>query len=90
MLLSARRVVTLAEHLPSDAALYGSWGVRDELAAQTVEMLDAVRIQVAATTGNKKVKRWKRLDVPRPESVRPKKKGSWVQFAKDLARKVGG
>lgn len=70
------------------------WSYDREVLTQTVEMLDKVRVQVAATTGDKKVKRWKPIRLPRPDLVRPKKKsGTWVDLFSRLAkekRKKGG
>lgn len=85
--LSARQVANLAANLPSDAALNGGWGIQDELAAQTVEVLDAVRIQVAGLSGDRKVKRWKRLKVPRPGQPEPKKT-TWRDYARNLAETI--
>lgn len=61
------------------------WTIQDELAALTVEMLDAVRIQVAALTADKSVKRWRPFKVPRPEAVKPKKQSGWKKFIHDVA-----
>lgn len=89
--LSVRRAVSLWRGLPADAPSHGldGWTVNHELAAQTVEFLDRVRIQVASLTGDKKVRSWRPVQVPRPESVRPRPKrqslADWVrQFASDV------
>jgi hypothetical protein len=93
--LSARQLLVYIDGLPADAYTWGydGWSVRDELAAQTLELLDVTRRQTLQVLGDKKtraqVKREKPLQVARPESVRPKKKRSWVEFARQLARKVG-
>lgn len=80
-------MVVCLDGLPPEAATWGydGWTVQHELAAETVELLDAVRIQVAALTGDKSVKRWKAVQIPRPESVRPKK-NRWVEWAKGVAQ----
>lgn len=81
----------LVDNLPSDAAIHSGWGINQELSAQTVEALDRVQRQVAALSGDKKVKRWKLLRLPRPEAATPKKKANpWIEFARGLARQIGG
>lgn len=61
-----------------------------ELAARQVEFTDLLRLDLLyALTGSRKLKSKKPVEMPRPQSVRPKRTASqWVKFAKDLARTV--
>lgn len=88
--------MTLAEQLPQGALLWGHdhWTVDVEFAAETVEMLDAVRRQVAASAGAKRVKRQEPLKIKRPAFMGSGRgKGRRVKSASefaDLARRAGG
>jgi hypothetical protein len=92
--LSVRQLLVFIDGLPEDAQTWGfdGWTVQTELAAQTVELLDLLRLQTLRAWADKKsqskLKQLKPFEVARPESVRPKKKSSWVEFARQLARKV--
>jgi hypothetical protein len=87
-------LLVFIDGLPEDAGTWGydGWTVDKELAAQTVEFIDLMRLQTLRVWADKKtasrLRREKPFEVPRPESVRPKKKRSWVEFARGLARKV--
>lgn len=81
-------MAVLAEHLPDGAAIWQTdgWTFEREIAAATYELLDATRIQVAMLTGDKKAKRMKPVRLPRPETVRPKKRTgeAYLAWAKRL------
>lgn len=88
--------MTLAERLPQGALTWGHdhWSADTEFAVLTVEMLDAVKRQVAASAGSKKVKRQKPLHIPRPFYLEKKSgKGRRIKSAGDFAafaRGIGG
>ena len=88
--------MTLAERLPQGALTWGHdhWTVEIEFAALSVEMLDAVKRQVAASAGSKKVKRQEPLHIPRPAYLQKKSgKGRRIKSAGDFvafARGIGG
>lgn len=85
--LPPARLLTLAEYLPQGALLWGheGWGVDKELAAETVEMLDAIRRQVAVSAGAKKARRQQPLQIKRPSYMNKKKPGRKIKSAGDLA-----
>lgn len=89
--LTMRALLIRVDGLPDTARLagYDGWGADRELAAQTVEVLDLVRRQIAALTGAKKSKLGKPLHLPRPAALEPKKKRrlSWREFADRINRK---
>ena len=87
--------MTLAQKLPMGALTWGhdGWGVREELAAQAVDWLAAVKMQVAASAGSKKARKKNPPRVPRPAYMEPKKSGRRIKSASDFAafaRGMGG
>lgn len=77
----------LAEYLPEDAALWrpDGWTTDRRLMGMLIELVDALRIQTAALTGDKKVKQWKPVEVlPRDK---PKPKDSYLKIGKGLMGK---
>lgn len=64
------------------AAMAGSWTTRDELAAQTVELLQLVNRSLAALAGAKQLPEFRR--VPRPTPTAPPKRRSWPDFIRSL------
>lgn len=82
----------LAKQLPMGALVWGheGWGIQEVLAARTVEMLDAVRRQVAASAGIKKVRRQKPYKIPLPEALQPKTKSQRIRSASGFADYVRG
>jgi hypothetical protein len=87
--LSARRLLVYVDGLPDGARTWGydGWSMEMELRARLLEFLDLTRLDLLyALTGSRKVKSVKPVDVPRPESVKPRKTASqWVAFARNLA-----
>lgn len=93
--LDARQALVCLQGLPPDAAVWGPHTMVVEWRLQVLEMLDAVRIQVAALTGDKKVRSRKPVRFPRsdswppPQADKPQRR-SWVEAIKDIARDLGG
>lgn len=76
--MSARRVASLVRWLPPDAAVWRSagtaWDVKTELAATTVELLDAL-LGVTVQVNSKKPKKVEPTRIPRPWQSERKRDG---------------
>lgn len=82
------RLVTRVERLPDDSHLWGAWGRRDELAAQTVELLQVVVVALARLGNVPKSKLPKLTRIPRPGTEEPKL--SPADKIRGVARLIGG
>lgn len=84
--------MVLAEGLPQGALTWGHdhWGTETEFMAEIVELLDAIRRQVAASAGSKKIRRQQPLRIKRPPYLDKKAKQRRIKSAGDFASFVRG